>query len=66
MTSPANTERDKYHHFLGAIISHGVWLYDRFPWFCQGVEAETLITYLFIILRAASRGVPMHMVQAQN
>jgi putative transposase len=31
MTPPADTERDKNHCFPGAIISHGVWLYDRFP-----------------------------------
>jgi hypothetical protein len=66
MTSPANTERYKYHRFPGAIINHGVWLFDRFPWFCQVVEAETLITHLFIIIRATSRDVPMHMAQAQN
>ena len=30
MTPPAHTERDKHHRFPGDIISHGVWLYDRF------------------------------------
>jgi putative transposase len=30
MTPPANTERDKNHRFPGEIISHGVWLYDRY------------------------------------
>jgi putative transposase len=31
MTPPADTERDNNHCFPGAIISHGVWRYDRFP-----------------------------------
>jgi putative transposase len=31
MTPPAHTERYKHHRFPGEIISHGVWLYDRFP-----------------------------------
>jgi putative transposase len=31
MTPPANTERYKNHRFPGQIISHGVWLSDRFP-----------------------------------
>jgi putative transposase len=30
MTPPVNTERYKHHRFPGDIISHGVWLYDRF------------------------------------
>ena len=31
MTPPADTERYKYRRFPGEIISHGVWLYYRFP-----------------------------------
>jgi len=31
MTPPADPERYKNHRFPGAIISHGVWLYYRFP-----------------------------------
>jgi putative transposase len=31
MTPPANTERYKNYRFPGEIISHGVWLYYRFP-----------------------------------
>ena len=31
MTPPANSERYKHHCFPGEIISHGVWLYYRFP-----------------------------------
>src|SRR5262252_3635678 len=31
MTPPADPERYKNHRFLGEIISHGVWLYYRFP-----------------------------------
>jgi len=31
MTPPANSERYKNHRFPGAMISHGVWLYYRFP-----------------------------------
>src|SRR5438128_6849267 len=31
MTPPADPERDKNHRFPGEIISHGVWLYYRFP-----------------------------------
>jgi putative transposase len=30
MTPPADTGRYKNHRFPGEIISHGVWLYDRF------------------------------------
>src|SRR5689334_2095275 len=31
MTLPADPERYKNHRFPGEIISHGVWLYYRFP-----------------------------------
>jgi hypothetical protein len=31
MTLPADPERYKNHRFPGALISHGVWLYYRFP-----------------------------------
>src|SRR5919198_6127089 len=31
MTPPATSERYKHHRFPGEIISHGVWLYYRFP-----------------------------------
>jgi hypothetical protein len=31
MTPPADPERYKNHRFPGEIISHGVWLYFRFP-----------------------------------
>jgi putative transposase len=31
MTPPADPARDKNHRFPGDIISHGVWLYYRFP-----------------------------------
>jgi putative transposase len=31
MPPPANTKRYKNHRFPGEIISHGVWLYSRFP-----------------------------------
>src|SRR6516162_7960245 len=31
MTPPADPERYKHHRFPGEIISHGVWLYYRFP-----------------------------------
>jgi len=31
MTPPAAPERYKHHRFPGEIISHGVWLYYRFP-----------------------------------
>ena len=31
MTSPADPEHYKNHRFPGEIISHGVWLYYRFP-----------------------------------
>jgi putative transposase len=39
MTPPADTERDKNHRFSGAIISHGVWLYSRFPLSYRDVQA---------------------------
>ncbi len=31
MTPPADPERYKNYRFPGEIISHGVWLYYRFP-----------------------------------
>src|SRR5215471_21352747 len=31
MPSPATTERYQHHRFPAAIMSHGVWLYSRFP-----------------------------------
>jgi putative transposase len=31
MTPPADPARDQNHRFPGAIISHGVWLSDRYP-----------------------------------
>jgi putative transposase len=31
MTPPTHAERYKNHRFHGEIISHGVWLYYRFP-----------------------------------
>ena len=31
MTPPADSERYKHHRFPSEIISHGVWLYYRFP-----------------------------------
>ena len=31
MTPPADAARYKNHRFPGEIISHGVWLYYRFP-----------------------------------
>jgi putative transposase len=31
MTPPADPERYKHHRFPDEIISHGVWLYYRFP-----------------------------------
>ena len=31
MTPPADPARYKHHRFPGEIISHGVWLYYRFP-----------------------------------
>jgi putative transposase len=31
MTPPARTERYTHHRFPGEMISHGVWLYSRFP-----------------------------------
>jgi hypothetical protein len=30
MNTPATPNRYKHHRFPGEIISHGVWLYDRF------------------------------------
>src|SRR5262245_53113692 len=38
MTPPADTERYTNHRFPGRIISHGVWLYDRFNLSYRDVE----------------------------
>ena len=39
MTPPADPESYKHHRFPGEIISHGVWLYDRFPLSYRDVQA---------------------------
>jgi putative transposase len=38
MTPAADPERDKNHRFPGEILSHGVWLYYRFPLSYRDVE----------------------------
>jgi putative transposase len=38
MTPPADPARYKNHRFLGEVISHGVWLYYRFPLSYRDVE----------------------------
>ena len=38
MTPPPAPERYKNHRFPGEIISHGVWLYYRFPLSYRGAE----------------------------
>jgi putative transposase len=38
MTPPAALDRDKNYHFPADIISHGVWLYDRFGLSYRDVE----------------------------
>jgi hypothetical protein len=49
MTPPAPADSYKHHRFPGAIISHAVWLYCRFPlrhrdvaelWFVRGVSVS--------------------------
>jgi putative transposase len=42
MTPPADPERYKHHRFPGEIISHGVWLYYRFPLSYRDVEEMLL------------------------
>jgi transposase-like protein len=44
MTSPTNTERSKHHRFPAEIMSHGVWLYDRFP--LERPQAQALLDEL--------------------
>jgi putative transposase len=38
MTPPVDPERYKNHRFAGEIISHGVWLYYRFPLSYRAVQ----------------------------
>jgi putative transposase len=38
MTVPATPNPYKHHRFPGEIISHAVWLYDRFPLSHRDVE----------------------------
>ena len=38
MTPRADPARYKNHRFPGEIISHGVWLYDRFPLSSRDVQ----------------------------
>ena len=40
MTPPDDPERYKNHRFPGEIISHGVWLYYRFPLSYRDVQGE--------------------------
>src|SRR5262249_27597237 len=54
MTPPAHTERYKNHRFPGEIISHGVWLYDRFPLSYRDVE-ELLFERGIIVSHEAIR-----------
>src|SRR4029434_9357647 len=42
MPPPTNAERYKNHRFPGEIISHGVWLYYRFPLSYLDVQAILL------------------------
>ena len=38
MMPPPDPERDKHYRFLGEIISHGGWRYDRFPRSARDVQ----------------------------
>ena len=42
MTLPAHPERYKHYRFPGEIISHGVWLYSRFPLSYRDVQEMLL------------------------
>src|SRR5881396_1845659 len=42
MTPPADIERYQNHRFPGEIISHGVWLYYRFPLSYRDVQEMLL------------------------
>jgi putative transposase len=49
MTPPTHRERYKHHRFPGEMISHGVWLYYRFPLsyrdvqgFCRKFSSEVI------------------------
>jgi putative transposase len=55
MTPPANTERYKNHRFPGEIISHGVWLYDRFHLSYRDVQ-ELLVERGVVVSHEAIRG----------
>src|SRR5262245_43144966 len=54
MSPPATSERYKNHRFPGEIISHGVWLYSRFPLSYRDVE-ELLFARGIIVSHEASR-----------
>src|SRR6266700_3597842 len=54
MTPPANSERYKNHRFPGEIISHGVWLYYRFPLSYRDVQ-ELLFERGIVVTHEAIR-----------
>jgi putative transposase len=54
MTAPVNTERYKNHRFPSEIISHGVWLYYRFPLSYRDVQ-ELLFERGIIVSHEAIR-----------
>src|ERR1043166_71168 len=54
MTPPADPERYKHHRFPEEIISHGVWLYYRFPLSYRDVQ-ELLCKRGIDVTHAASR-----------
>jgi putative transposase len=54
MTPPADPERYKHHRFPSEIISHGVWLYYRFPLSYRDVQ-ELLFEHGITVTHEAIR-----------
>ena len=54
MTPPADSERYKNHRFPSEIISHGVWLYYRFPLSYRDVQ-ELLFEHCVTVSHEAIR-----------
>ena len=57
MTPPARTKRYKHRRFPGEIISHGIWLYYRFPLSYRDVQELLFERGIDVTHEASANGV---------
>ena len=57
MTPCADPERYKNHRFPGEIISHGVWLYYRFPLSYRDVQEILSSAASTLLMKPSASGV---------